>query len=49
MLISAIDFQTIYSNTPPVFNSPGVWLKGDLTNHNTESAIFVLQTIQTGE
>ncbi len=29
--------------------SQGVWLTGDLTNHNAESAIFVQQTNQTGE
>ncbi len=29
--------------------SQGVWLTGDLTNHNAESAIFVQQTNQTGD
>ncbi len=42
MLISAIDFETLF-NHAPVFNLPGVWLTGDLTNHNAESAIFVQQ------
>ncbi len=28
---------------------PGVWLTGDLTNHNTESIIFVWHTYQIGK
>ncbi len=44
------DVPTHRCHNPLLQNpSQGIWLTGDLTNHNAESAILVPQTNQTGE